>query len=79
VTATQAERTELTLRFNDRLREHCAGLGIVYVESTLQQLDPETALVRKDLLNRDRNDHHLDRAKYAEIVADALAPHITAS
>ena len=46
VTASQHERTDLTIRFNEHLRERCARLGLVFVDSAGDQLDPGTQLVK---------------------------------
>jgi DNA-binding transcriptional regulator YdaS (Cro superfamily) len=72
VTATQQERTELTIRFNEHLRERCARLGLVFVDSASDQLDPATQLVKASLLRPDDRDHHLADAPYAALIERTL-------
>jgi hypothetical protein len=72
ITATQSERTELTLRYNERLAEICAECSAVFVDVTSFQLDPATGLVADSLLNPDRANHHLNPAPYARVVAEKL-------
>jgi hypothetical protein len=72
VTASQRERTDLTLRFNDELRARCERLGATFVDATTDQLDPETHLVRRSLMRPDDRDHHLADGPYAALVERAL-------
>jgi hypothetical protein len=72
ITATQSERTELTMRYNQRLAEISAARSAVFVDVTSFQLDPATGLVADSLLNPDRANHHLNPAPYARVVAEKL-------
>jgi hypothetical protein len=74
VKATQRERTELTLAYNERLSEMCASVPATFVDITSEQLDPETGIVASSLINPNTNDHHLSEPAYAEIVARKLGP-----
>jgi hypothetical protein len=58
VTASQAERTGLTLRFNEGLRMRCDALAATFVHITSGQLDPATGLIDKRFV-RETRDHHL--------------------
>jgi hypothetical protein len=73
VRASQWERTALTLEFNRRMREHCAALGIPYLDLDGQCLG-EDGLVRSEMLCTNRNDHHYDDDVYAAMLATALKP-----
>lgn len=59
IKATQRQRTELTLRYNERLREEAVARGLHYVEVTHDVLDPATGYVAKRFRNRDPWDHHM--------------------
>jgi hypothetical protein len=72
ITATQSERTELTLSYNERLAEISAARSAVFVDVTSFQLDPVTGLVADSLLHPDRANHHLNPAPYARVVAEKL-------
>jgi len=74
VTASLAERTELTLRYNAMLAAAAAARGIAYVEITRDVLDPATGVVDPAFLNPDPTDHHLHPEKAARLWADRLAP-----
>lgn len=71
VTASQRERTELTLRFNKRIQEFCDSHGIRFIN-----IDPESlgsdGLVKPSLLNPDPNDHHYAPRIYSEILLKPL-------
>lgn len=71
VTATQLERTELTLWFNRRVQTGCSARGIDYLA-----LDPVSlgldGLVRPELLNPNPCDHHYDWTRYAELIIPRL-------
>jgi hypothetical protein len=71
VTASQRERTELTLRFNAELRERCGRLGVEFLDVSTATLDPQTGLIQRRFV-RDDQDHHLVHAPYAELIASAL-------
>lgn len=72
VTATLKERTDLTLRYNARLREGAAARGLPFVDLTDDVLDPATGLVSKTFRHPDPRDHHLDPEKIGPLWADAL-------
>ncbi|WCB96947.1 hypothetical protein DSM104299_05717 [Baekduia alba] len=72
ITATQRERTDLTIRFNEHLKERCARLGIVFVDASAAQLDPETRLVKRSLMRADDRDHHLADGPYAALIERTL-------
>jgi hypothetical protein len=65
VEATQEERTELTLRYNSRLRDFAGKTGIGYIDITEHILNPETGLIADRFRNENRFDHHLSSEKAA--------------
>ena len=79
VTATQRERTDLTLEYNRRLQEQCARVGAVFVDVTTATLDPETQLIREEFLNPDRGNIHLHPVAFAELIATKLPPAVSAA
>ena len=62
VKATQRERTDLTLEYNDRLQALCAKEQLQYVDLTPDLLNPDTRLLHERFRHPDPNDHHLNPA-----------------
>jgi hypothetical protein len=73
VKATQHERTRLTLRFNEAVRERCDALGVLFVDVTSGHYDPETGLVDRRYVRDSHQDHHLADEPFAELIASELA------
>ena len=73
VTATKAERTALTLRFNLELAERCASLGVMFVDVTSGQLDPSTGLIDPGFLRKNNRNHHLAQGPYSRLISEELA------
>lgn len=67
VKATQRERTELTLKYNARLRDLCLTHGFSFLDCDEQLLDTRTGIVKETFLNSDRNNHHLDNDQYCAV------------
>jgi hypothetical protein len=71
VTATQLERTTLTLEFNQKMQAICKQHHISYV-----MLDDvcvgEDGKVKEALLNRNPNDHHYDPDAYSALLVERL-------
>jgi hypothetical protein len=72
VTASQAERTALTLRFNSELRARCERLGAAFVDATTGHLDPATGMIDARFVRETTLDHHLADEPYAELLATQL-------
>lgn len=72
VTATQTERTALTLQFNQAMQAFCKENGIRYVMLDDESLG-ESGLIRDELLNRDPSDHHYDADRYSRLLVEKLA------
>ena len=71
VKASQTQRTELTLVFNQRIKRWCEETGITYI-----LLDPESlggnGLVKDSFLNTDPNNHHYDAGNYSAMLVRHL-------
>ena len=67
ITATQRERTELTLRFNQRMQGWCQQQGHGYLSLDAASLGPD-GCVSSLLLNVDPHDHHYDRKAYRALI-----------
>jgi hypothetical protein len=67
VTATQLERTALTLKYNSRLQEQCDMHGLKFVNFDEELLDSNSGLLKDAFLNKDRNNHHLDPDRYSAL------------
>lgn len=77
ITATQQERTDLTIRFNDGVARICARLGVRFVDATTDQLDAETGLIAREFVRASTLDHHLADEPYAALIATRIVrPHI---
>lgn len=73
VSATQSERTELTLTFNSAMQAFCASSGIAYVMLDEDSLG-DNGVVKDSLLNADPRDHHYDAQEHARMIAPLLQP-----
>lgn len=73
VRADRRTRTQLTKRYNARLRSIAHGIGAVFVDVSHFELDPSTGEVRKEFMNRDPRDHHHDAVQYGEAILSALS------
>jgi hypothetical protein len=72
VTATQRERTALTLRFNQELCRGCKAIGVTFVDVTTGHYDAATGLLDRRFLRSTHVDHHLAAAPYAELISSEL-------
>ncbi|MDO9139383.1 MAG: SGNH/GDSL hydrolase family protein [Methylobacter sp.] len=71
VTASQVERTALTLEFNWVMQAFCLQNSIRYLMLDSDSLG-ECGIVKADLLNNDCNNHHYDQDQYSRLLADGL-------
>jgi len=76
VTASQNERTDLTLRFNQEIERHCHELKARYVSLDTESLGVN-GIVSKKLLSLNSADHHYNKDVYADMIIDGLKPYIT--
>jgi len=72
VTASQAERTALTVRFNAGLRDRCEALGVPFIDATSGHRDRSTGLVDASFLRPTHQDHHLADGPYSRLIAREL-------
>lgn len=72
ISATQKQRTDLTVRYNGRLSEFCRPRGIHYIDLQRETLDQQTGVVSGDYLNKNALDHHLEPAKLARLILPKL-------
>ncbi len=71
VTASQEQRTTLTLEFNRRVAEVAHSIGVGFISLDAQSLGPH-GLVSKLLVNANQADHHYTKSRYAKL----LLPHL---
>lgn len=79
VTASQRERTDLTLEYNGRLSAFCAHEGMAFADLTTALLDPETRLLHERFRHPDPHDHHLDPAEAGPIWAKVVLRNLRAA
>lgn len=72
ITATQKERTELTIEYNGRLEELCRKSGMHYLDLQESTLDKHTGVVAKDFLSHNPLDHHLSPGKLSNLIVRQL-------
>lgn len=75
VTHSQAERTALTLAFNQQVAAACEALGVPHLDDRRESLGAD-GKVKASWQRTDRADHHYDRKTYARWLARALQPHL---
>ena len=66
VTATQLERAKLTETYNHYLSKICSKRGYKFVNPYAHLIDQKTRLPKKDILNKNPYDHHLNQSKTFE-------------
>ena len=63
IKATQLERTNLTLKYNNILKNTSNKLGYKYIDITKDKINKDTNLVDDEYLKIDKNNHHLSFKK----------------
>jgi len=71
VTASQVERTALTLEFNRIMQQFCLQNDIRYIMLDNVSLG-DSGIVKAELLNSDSNDHHYDPEQYSRLLVEGL-------
>jgi hypothetical protein len=71
VTASQVERTALTLEFNRVMQGFCMQNGIRYIMLDDLSLG-DGGIVKADLLNSDSSNHHYDQDQYSRLLVEGL-------
>lgn len=72
VKATQLDRTNLTLKFNQGMKAVAMNNGFTYVDITEEMLDTNTGLIRSSFKHKNTNNHHLDDSRYSEAILRGL-------
>jgi len=72
ISATQKQRTDLTIEYNERLSEFCWQRGSHYMNLQQETLDQQTGVVARNFLNENPLDHHLEPAKLAHLIIPKL-------
>lgn len=73
VKASLQERTELTIRYNEKLREFCRNNNLYFLDFEKEILDPQTGVVKKEFLTGDPFDNHLLSRRVSPILAKKLS------
>ena len=68
VNASQRERTNLTMQYNQKLMLKCQSLGINFLDITSEQIDSEKGVIKDKFINHDRLDHHLNNDEYSKLI-----------
>lgn len=71
VKATQLERTALTLEFNQKMQAFCLQQNISYIMLDNMCVS-KFGMIRKELVNRNPNDHHYDPDAYSVLLIEGL-------
>lgn len=72
VRASQRQRTDLTLRYNDRMARWAEAEDVTYVDVSDELLDPATNLIHERFRRPDPGNHHLADGPYAAVLESAL-------
>lgn len=72
VTATQRERTAMTLEFNRRLKAWATASGVTFLDLDPYALDQNTMLVRDELLNKNTADHHYNDEAFHALIKNLI-------
>lgn len=72
VSASQLERTLLTLDYNNRLQRNCNERGLEFLNCDDYLLDSDSGLIKSVFRNKDKNNHHLDIKAYSEVIERLL-------
>lgn len=59
VQASMKDRTDITLSYNAKLREHCKSSGYLFLDIQRYILDSNTGLIRESFINKNPLDHHI--------------------
>lgn len=71
VKATQKQRIDLTIEFNENIEEFCKNNKILFVALDNKSLD-KNGTIKSDLLNQNPNDHHYNGDSYSELLIQEL-------
>ena len=72
ITASQIDRTILTLKYNNNLKKNSLESGYNYMDITNNILDNETKIINTNFLNKNIYDHHVDNENTYNLWLDKL-------
>jgi len=72
ITASQRERTELTLKFNLNIKKFCEISSISFLDLDSDSLG-DNGLVKNTLLNEKLTDHHYNKKEYIALLTKHLS------
>jgi len=72
VRATQRERSDLVLAFNEAVRQLAGERGLPYLDISSQTIDANTGVVRDEFLVQEKLDHHQSQAATAPFWTEQL-------
>lgn len=72
VRATFRERTDLTLKFNQGLRDIATNINLKYIDASEFFLDVNTSLCDTKFRNKDKADHHMDNHRAGVVWANQI-------
>jgi hypothetical protein len=72
VNASQIDRTKLTIRYNNILKEYAFENNHNYMDITNNILDNNTNIIKPNFLNKNKFDHHLDNEATYKLWLDEL-------
>lgn len=68
VKATQIQRTNLTIEYNNKLKASVEQIGCSFISFDNYLIAPQNNLIDSIYLNDDPTDHHLNKKTYSDIV-----------
>ena len=72
VTASQEDRTRLTLKYNQNLKDICEKNGFHYIDLDGRMLNQNKQLIKKKYLNENPFDHHCNNKQYSKVILEEL-------
>lgn len=72
IQASLKERTGLTLKYSEQLKEYCRGNGLMYLDFHSETLNPMTGIVDEKFINENPEDHHLSSPALGPILYEKL-------
>jgi hypothetical protein len=72
IKATQQQRTNVTLKFNEKMKVFCSDKEIEFLDLDLLSIGTN-GLVDDRLLNKDRADHHYCKFAYSKLLVEQLS------
>lgn len=72
VTATQLQRTRLTLQLNQGMESYAKEHGVMSINLDAESLGDD-GIVKSELLNSNRQDHHYSKEQYLKMLKPKLA------